>query len=88
MAVCKNKDRVAAVMELTGTKQNHSLPDSDSVLTEEQLREGLFLEEEEDFLFLHCRDGMKAVFSTQGATVQAIREEANRILCENRMCRQ
>ena len=68
------------MMERTGIRQDNR-PGLYPVLTEEHHRAGLSLEEEEDFLFLYSRDEMKAVFSTSGATVQAIREEADRILC-------
>ncbi len=52
-----------------------------AALTEEQKESGLFLEEDEDFLYLFDRGGkQQAVFSSRGATVKAIRDKADQVI--------
>ena len=51
------------------------------VLTEEQRNAGLYLEEDEDFLYLYDKErNRRAVFSSVGATLDSVRAEAGRIL--------
>jgi len=50
----------------------------DAALTTEQRQAGLYLEEDEDFLYLKKRGEVLAVFSSKGAVVLAIREVADR----------
>jgi hypothetical protein len=50
----------------------------DAALTTEQRQAGFYLEEDEDFLYLKKSDEVLAVFSSKGATVQSIREVADR----------
>ncbi len=53
----------------------------DSALTKEQRKAGLSLEEDEDFLYLFDREGkQRAVFSSKGATVKAIRDKADEVI--------
>ncbi len=52
-----------------------------SVLTENQKAEGLYIEEDEDFLYLFDRDGKRrGVFSSKGATFKAIRDYADEVI--------
>jgi hypothetical protein len=54
--------------------------DIGSVLTEEQLNMGFFLEIEEDFIYLYDKEGTRqGIFSSQGATIKAIREEIDKM---------
>jgi hypothetical protein len=46
--------------------------------TAEQRQTGLYLEEDEDFLYLKREGETRAVFSSKGATVASIREEAEK----------
>ena len=57
--------------------------DLDGMLTAEQRQAGLYLEEEEDFLYLK-RGGEQvlALFSAVGVTVASIREAAERHIRE------
>lgn len=49
-----------------------------AALTAEQRSAGLYLEEDEDFLYLKREGESLAVFSAKGATVRSIREEAEK----------
>jgi len=52
-----------------------------ATLTREQREAGIYLEEDEDFLYLFDRWGKRqAVFSSKGATVKAIRDEADKLI--------
>jgi len=52
-------------------------------LTPKQREAGLYLEEDEDFIYLYDGDGTRrAVFSATGATAESIRREADRLLRE------
>jgi hypothetical protein len=74
------EDRMGSMKERVITNRQYLRMDSQSVLTDEQRDAGLYLEEDEHFLYLYSRDGRNAVFSSQGATIKAIREEADRLL--------
>lgn len=50
----------------------------DGALTLEQRRSGLYLEEDEDFLYLKRAGRVVAMFSTKGAMVASIRQEAEK----------
>jgi len=50
----------------------------DACLTDEQRRSGLYPEEDEDILYLKRAGRIVAMFSTKGATVASIREEAEK----------
>ena len=50
----------------------------DAALTLRQRQAGLYLEEEEDLLYLKRRGDVLAVFSAVGASVESIRAEAER----------
>jgi len=53
----------------------------EAALTREQREAGLYLEEDEDFLYLFDREGNRhAVFSSKGATVKAIKDEADQVI--------
>lgn len=52
----------------------------DGALTLEQRRSGLYLEEDEDFIYLKRAGRVVAMFSAKGATVSSIREEADKHL--------
>jgi hypothetical protein len=53
------------------------------VLTQEHMESGLYLEQDEDFIYLCDKDRIiHAVFSSRGATIEAMREEADRIMAE------
>jgi len=52
----------------------------DTVLTAEQRMAGLYLEEDENLLFLKREGQVVVVFSATGATVASIREEAEKHL--------
>lgn len=53
----------------------------DAALTREQREAGLYLDEDEDFLYLRDREGKRqAVFSSKGATVKAIRDKADELI--------
>jgi len=53
-----------------------------ALLTVEQ-RDALYLEEDEDFIYLYDRRGKpRAVFSAHGATVESIQKEAEKLMCE------
>ena len=56
--------------------------DLDGILTAEQRRAGLYLEEEEDFLYLKRGDQVLAIFSAVGATVASVREAADSYIAE------
>jgi len=47
-------------------------------LTPEQREQGFSLAEDEDFVYLYRHGKLIATFSSKGATVEAIREEADR----------
>ena len=50
-------------------------------LTKEQRDSGLYLEEDEDFLYLYDREGKsRGVFSSKVATVKVIRNTANEVI--------
>lgn len=49
----------------------------EAVLTEEHHDAGLWLTETEDFLYLYHRGDVVAKFSSRGATVAAVRREAD-----------
>lgn len=52
-----------------------------SVLTEDQEALGLYVEEDEDFLYLFDQDGKRhGVFSAHSATFKAIRDEADKVI--------
>ena len=51
------------------------------VLTEEQREAGIYLEEDEDFLYLFDREGKRhGVFSSKTATPEVLQKEANAII--------
>ena len=52
------------------------------VLTAEQRQAGLYLEEDEDFLYLKREGQVLAVFSAVGTSIESIREEAERHIRE------
>ena len=53
----------------------------DAVLLRRHRDAGLYLEEDEDFLYLYDRDGKRrAVFCALGATFEGIRAKADKIL--------
>lgn len=53
----------------------------DAALTKSQQNAGLHLEEDEDFIYLYGKEGKRrAVFSSKGATIKAIREAADRVI--------
>ena len=52
--------------------------DLEAILTAEQRQAGLYLEEEEDLLYLKRGVEVMAAFSAKGATIASIREEAER----------
>ena len=51
-----------------------------AALTPEQREQGFWLAEDEDFVYLYRHEKLVATFSAKGATVEAIREEADRQL--------
>jgi len=54
-----------------------------AALTRQQREGGFYLEEDEDFVYLYDSEGIKqAVFSSKGATIESIREEADRLMKE------
>ena len=53
----------------------------EACLTKEQREAGLYLEEDEDFLYLYDREGKRhGVFSSKGAKEKSIREAAQRVM--------
>lgn len=58
-----------------------------AALTKEQRDAGLYLEEDEDFLYLFDRDSNRhGVFSSKGAKVKAIRDKADEIIKREVIC--
>ena len=54
----------------------------EGALTAEQHQAGLYLEEDEDFLYLKRGDQVLALFSAVGATVASVREAAVSYIAE------
>lgn len=53
----------------------------DAILTKEQRNAGLYLKEDEDFLYLFdSRGNRQAIFSAKGATFKAIRDKADNLI--------
>lgn len=51
-----------------------------AALTPGQREEGFWLAEDEDFVYLYRHEKLVATFSAKGATVEAIRQEADKQL--------
>ncbi len=54
---------------------------SELILTEEQLKLGISIKCDEDFIYIFDRDGnRRAIFSTTGVTTESLRAEVDKIM--------